>query len=249
MTTTTKEYKTITLTLNGDEFEFTLLDSENVAGMAVNIFQNKTYPHLAFLSGVADVIIDIGANIGSASVFFQLAYKIPTFSYEPCAENFKLLKKNSENFPGITPIHAGIYNRECTRTLHIGGQGGETSSLFPNFMTEGDQETITLLPAAAEFKRVAGSCRCAILKIDTEGCERQILEDLTDYLPQIGAVYLEFHSEEDRRAIDNKLCAAGYTLYSASSRHPHRGDLCFVRTEWLDRLTEMKRYQIRGDND
>jgi FkbM family methyltransferase len=238
---------TISLSFNNKEFEFTTPQTENMSRVVVGIFQNHTYPILTFLSGVADIIIDIGANIGTSSVFFQLAYNVPTVSYEPCAANFELLQKNTAPLPGITPIHAGIYNRECTRTLHLGGGGGETCSLFANAMTEEEQETITLLPAAAEFRRIAGSCRCAILKIDTEGCETQIIEDLTDYLPQIGAIYLEYHSEEDRRTLDSKLCAAGYTLYSAYSRTPHRGDLCFVRTEWLDRLTEFDKYAIRGD--
>jgi hypothetical protein len=41
-----------------------------------------------------------------------------------------------------------------------------------------------------------------VLKIDTEGCEVQILESLGDRAKSASIIYIEAHSETDRRAID-----------------------------------------------
>src|SRR6185369_12585741 len=58
-----------------------------------------------------ETILDAGANVGFASVFF--AQKFPTakiVAIEPEASNFALLKKNSSPYPNIIPVQGALWN-------------------------------------------------------------------------------------------------------------------------------------------
>lgn len=66
-----------------------------------------------------------------------------------------------------------------------------------------------------------------ILKIDTEGCEVPILRSALELVRGGRALYLEYHSEGDRRVID-ALLADTHILFSGAISGPHRGELCYV---------------------
>src|SRR5690606_16666685 len=54
-------------------------------------------------------IIDAGANIGLTSVYFASKYPNATIvSLEPEAENFKLLKNNTQYYANVYPMFAGL---------------------------------------------------------------------------------------------------------------------------------------------
>ena len=61
-------------------------------------------------------------------------------------------------------------------------------------------ETYPVIPAVRDVSVV----------LDTEGCEVPIFESLGDLLPSIKVVYLEFHSEPDRKTIDRMFGATHF---------------------------------------
>jgi hypothetical protein len=77
-----------------------------------------------------------------------------------------------------------------------------------------------------------GVDRISVLKIDTEGCEVPILTDIAAMLPKVDILYLEYHSEQDRREIDAML-ARDFTLGTAHAKHPHRGVLMYMANRML----------------
>jgi hypothetical protein len=69
-----------------------------------------------------------------------------------------------------------------------------------------------------------------------------ILRSLSRWLPGIGALFVEYHDEHDRREIDRML-EGTHLLYQARVTVPHRGELCYVATSRLPR--DFRGAQIR----
>ncbi len=74
-----------------------------------------------------------------------------------------------------------------------------------------------------------------MLKVDTEGCEVAIFASLLDRLGEMKIIYLEYHSEADRRELDAMLSPthhlyfgrlvgdSGELLYLAHDLVPEQG--------------------------
>ena len=59
------------------------------------------------------VIVNAGANIGMASIYFTHRYpEAKIIAIEPEASNFAVLVKNVQPYPTIIPIHAALWNRD-----------------------------------------------------------------------------------------------------------------------------------------
>ena len=83
----------------------------------------------------------------------------------------------------------------------------------------------------------------SLLKIDTEGAEIPILEDVEPFLDRVGAVFLEYHSERDRLEIDRML-SRRFALCHASVSLVHRGALAYVAKHIIAGQTNMDRLEI-----
>jgi hypothetical protein len=96
-------------------------------------------------------------------------------------------------------------------------------SVFSSVETGSETERVTLRRARPALVEIGlGGAGGAVLKLDTEGCEVPILRDLGELLNAIDLIYVEYHSEADRRAID-ALLAERFMLATATARYPHRG--------------------------
>jgi hypothetical protein len=94
-------------------------------------------------------------------------------------------------------------------------------------MTQGgSSETIQLRRLSTFFAEQAIE-HISLLKLDTEGAELPILNDILPMLPRIDALFVEYHSEADRLELDRMLTPT-YTLFASRAEHPHRGLMCFV---------------------
>jgi len=69
---------------------------------------------------------------------------------------------------------------------------------------------------------------CDLLKIDTEGCELEILLAYP-HLPSV--IVLEYHRESDRHAIETLLIARGYWLRELQGHCLHRGVMKFWKIQ------------------
>jgi hypothetical protein len=94
---------------NDCKYEFYLRDKTMDLGTYQQIFIDKEYNFIANLP--PETIIDAGANIGLASIYF--ANKFPEakiIAIEPETENFELLKKNVVKYPNIIPLCAALWD-------------------------------------------------------------------------------------------------------------------------------------------
>lgn len=70
-----------------------------------------------------------------------------------------------------------------------------------------------------------------------------ILERLTFAFDQLKIIYLEFHSEKVRIAIDG-LLEQTRGLWHAAVKKPQRGDLCYVHRSLWEKIPGIKAQRV-----
>jgi FkbM family methyltransferase len=174
-----------------------------------------------------DVIVDIGANVGAATVFFKKTYpNAAIYSFEPGPEPFDLLQSNTSYYRDIHCINYGLFDIDATVKLYIGKNDHVTTSIYQNNLVTSEFNEKKLRKASLLFETL-GIKSIDILKIDTEGCEVNILRNMVSYLTAVKVMYVEYHSELDRILID-VILRKTHTLYNSKAESPHRGDLTYI---------------------
>jgi len=139
-------------------------------------------------------IIDAGANIGLAAVYFSHRYpNSKIVAVEPSRDNFHALLKNIAGHPNIKANCMGLWNKDVY--LSIMNPDGPNNS----FMVK---ETVPDNPDAIPAESVETIMRAEnwdyidLLKIDIEGAEKEVFETNYDYwLPKTKVIYLELHDK------------------------------------------------------
>ena len=161
------------------------------------------------------VILDVGANIGLAGVWFaHFNPTKPLWCFEPLPDNVALIRRNC--WQGRV-IESALGESEGTVTLRV-DPGSVTASSVP---TEGEaaEKTFplrTLDGCATEF----GWGPVALLKIDAEGMEPQILRGGRQLLARVARVAVETHGAEQHAEVLSLLREAGLEVEDES-----RGDV------------------------
>ena len=165
------------------------------------------------------IILDIGGNIGGFSLWADKRWaNSKIYSYEPIKDNFNLLKENTKDMDNIVISNVAIGSKEETRRMYYGAHNvGECSFINGAEQIE-DGEDVSVMPANL-------LPNANIVKIDTEGAEIEILENIT-IKPDL--YLIEFHSAYNRRRIDNILY--DYTLMAADIKNPNYGIVKYALT-------------------
>lgn len=204
------------------DFRFFEASQGHVAG----ILEGKTYPHVPDIGSVR-TIVDIGANVGAASLALCARYvNAVVHAFEPGPAPCELLRANTESLGRIRVYPYGIHDHDGVVKLFRSRWDSMSASIAASAENTEEYDEISLRSAQA----VANECALDVidvLKIDTEGCELPILQAWRDRLAAVRILYLEYHSDDDRRAIDD-LPGPTHVLAHAEIRHPHRGDVTYV---------------------
>lgn len=137
-------------------------------------------------------IIDAGANVGFTAVYFANRFQnARIIAIEPEASNFMLLQKNTESFPNVRCIKAGVWNSDTQlRITNLekdskwGFQVEETNSAGPDTCPAISINTILKEEKAKEID---------IAKIDIEGSEKELFSKNTQWLSKTNLMVIEFH--------------------------------------------------------
>jgi FkbM family methyltransferase len=214
------------LKFNGAPRSFALFDTQLSRIVCRDIFEGRTYPQLAFAQPVR-TIVDLGANIGAATVYFAMMYPAAqVFAFEPAAKSFAMLATNTANLPQVRTFEYGLFDRDRQAELYGGFDDAAQNSIYRSHEQTLRSESIQLREAAAVLRELAIDT-IDILKLDTEGCEVPILHSLATWIPRISAIYVEFHSEVDRLEIDRLLSPTHY-LWRGEIKQFCRGELCYL---------------------
>ena len=207
--------------------DFYYPDTVYMKNLVVGVLKGRAYPIVNLPGYRPEVILDVGANVGAAAVYFKLQYPdARLFCYEPSPHNYVYLERNLGRQNGVKLYPYGLYNRDKTTTLFGGADIPAQDSIVQSTETGRPLGQIQLVGAAGEIARL-GLTRISILKVDTEGCEIPILADLLPQLDGVDILYLEYHSERDRLAMDRLLCPQ-YLLLHARADSIHRGTVLYI---------------------
>lgn len=141
-------------------------------------------------------IIDAGANIGLASVYFANRYPhARIISIEPEASNYEMLRKNTAAYPQVTPIQAALWRENEELFLFDSGHGNHGFQV--DDVQRGMQERMGGTPGLTvdAILRDAGENRVDLLKIDIEGAEREVMSSAADWIDRVGVLMIELHDE------------------------------------------------------
>jgi FkbM family methyltransferase len=150
-----------------------------------------------------DVAIDIGAHVGVVSIYLAKRWPgIKVYAYEPNRANYERLVRNIQaEGVGEVVIAKNLAVTADGRTVTMRGNPAQNSgghSIFGVGNAE-DCPSTTL----EEIFRENSIERCALLKVDCEGAEYEILYGADELLRQVDHLSAEFHLDvPDRNAED-----------------------------------------------
>ncbi|MCP4330500.1 MAG: FkbM family methyltransferase [Alphaproteobacteria bacterium] len=236
---------TIPLESGAKKIELHCFDNPASRSIARGIVSGETYPPVDFLTKIRTVV-DVGANIGSAALYFGLRYpKARVVALEPGGEAFELLARNARQLPNVDAFNIGLYSEDRTARLYSGAVDSVTASVGDSVLNTRHSETINLR-RASDWMGENDIDTIDILKIDTEGCEVPILRSLEAWLPRVKVLYVEYHSEDDRLAIDT-IMRRTHLLFAGTIAAVHRGEFTYVAERAFPSRRDRDRQRITVD--
>jgi FkbM family methyltransferase len=176
------------------------------------IFREREYD--VALPAAPTAIVDAGANIGLASVYF--AHRFPDariVALEPEPANFAMLERNVAPYPQVRPVRAALWRERGTVELTDPGGGAWGFQVRP-VVTPGVSPGVAPALTVADVMDSFGLPAVDILKIDVEGAEKEIFDDASAWISRVDTVVAELH--------DHLAPGASLSFARATSAFPHR---------------------------
>ena len=169
--------------LNGRPFWLRNYDRSIVA-------EQKKEPWSSFLKlNKEDRVLDAGAHIG---IFPFLNHdKVgKVFCFEPCPENFPILKKNTDVLANVELFNSVVAKENGERNFCFAKLGCASGSLLRSFVKAGTTVEAVSIDEFCKEKNINK------IKMDIEGAEWECITSLSDEALQgLEGVALEFHSK------------------------------------------------------
>ena len=166
--------------LGGIGFKFCDFIFSCVTEYMPNEIDDYNFDSIDFKDG--DVVIDIGGNIGTVSIYLAKKYPfLKIYAFEPVKQNYENFLKNIE-LNNINKDIIKVFNLAITKdrrdiilTLHFSNSGA--SNIYDNYSND------IVLNNDISIKSIAfddifsnnNISKCKLLKIDCEGAEYEIL--------------------------------------------------------------------------
>ncbi len=155
-----------------------------------SIIHQCEYGHIKFLNQ-PQIIIDAGAEIGLASIWFSLQFpNAKIYALEPALDNFNVLKKNAESYPNIIPVHGALMANEGNASVYDPGLG--VLGYRVQMVTSGSKDAVTAY-SLSSLCRQYGISKIDLLKVDIEGAEKEVFAKSADWLKNVSSVVIELH--------------------------------------------------------
>jgi FkbM family methyltransferase len=170
--------------------------------MIDEIWAFRKYDYFGYRAATGDVVVDIGANIGTFSLYAaKVCGASRVVSFEPFPDNYRMLSKNVEwnHLQVVTCVNQAVAGSRGIRSLRL----DPTDSGSHSLISGSSERTVEVDCCTLEdvFQRFSLS-RIDYLKLDCEGAEYEILENSTLRLKQVGRISMETHTTPDRTAED-----------------------------------------------
>lgn len=153
------------------------------------IFGRKEYDFK--MRNIPEVIIDAGANIGMATLFFKKRFPdAKIIALEPDHDNFTLLNKNTKHLTNVISINAGLWSHHTNLKL----SNPDAEPWAYHFEETMDVNSIMAFGLDDLVKKYNLE-KIDLLKIDIEGAECQVFRNPGKWLEHVTTVVVECHDE------------------------------------------------------
>jgi FkbM family methyltransferase len=155
-------------------------------------------------------ILDLGANVGSFSLWANMRWPVSTiYAYEPHPGTFEILARNVARFPNIHATNVAVYPCDGSKVSlfarYVGdGEAGVAEAMRRTFEAIRPEQTFSVASL-----HPAKLPQADIVKLDVEGAEGEILRHMD--LSRTELVVLEFQDDGNRRVVKDVL-ADGFVL-------------------------------------
>jgi FkbM family methyltransferase len=163
-------------------------------------------------------IIDGGANIGLASVYFSHRYPSASIvAVEPNKENFEMLEKNIVSFSKVKAKNGGIWNDN--KNLVIVNTQDYDNSFMVEEVEAGTPNSIPAFSIASIMQEQKWAT-IDLLKLDIEGSEKEVFEkNYESWLPHTKMIIVEVHDHMRKGSAKSVFTATNKYNFSFSMNH------------------------------
>ena len=175
------------------------------------IFIKKVYENDFIKINKGDVVVDIGTNYG----FFvqSIIDKEPNeiYGYEPSPSVFKCLTNNFSSHKNINLFNLAVSSKNGVVRFK-----DDISSASNRISDNNDGYDVNTIDINTLIENI--SQKIDFLKIDCEGCEKDIFETISsENLKKIEKIVVEYHTEEIKKNILNRLNDEGFVIENISN--------------------------------
>ncbi len=140
------------------------------------------------------VIVDAGANIGMASVWFAVRYPSATIiALEPEPANYRMLVRNTGRFPNVKALNMALWHEHGELRMSDPGLGNWGFTVC----RQTNRQNLSGKPVAAttvdELMGRFSLTGIDILKIDIEGSEKEVFEHAEPWIGKVDLICVELH--------------------------------------------------------
>jgi FkbM family methyltransferase len=194
-------------------FKQVFVDAEyDLGGLGASIDRVEARYTAIIASGKVPVIVDAGANVGAASLWFGQRFpEAAVVAIEPEPGNAQVLRRNAEGRPQITVIEAAIASAPGKISISDGSTGWDVQTQRSE---QGEIPAITIQDAVATVPSGAPF----VAKIDIEGFESDLFAANTGWIDDMVLVLIEPHDwmmpgQFSSRNFQSEMGKRGYELF------------------------------------
>lgn len=176
----------------------------------------------------SNILIDIGMNIGIASLYFSSRKDVSkVYSFEPFLETYRVARENMNINPHlskkVTAYNFGLSTNNLEVEVDYDSKfKGDMSTVYDNteILGKGDykKEKVVLRRASEIIEQIIEKhpTQPLVCKIDCEGAEYEIVEDLytNNILPKLNVIIMEWHRKGPSDLI-NMLLKSNYKVFKS----------------------------------
>lgn len=144
-----------------------------------------------------EVIIDAGANVGVASIYFANKFPDATIiAIEPEQSNYELLKKNTAPYPHVVPVQGALWNKNEEVIVIDPGLGNwGFMTVIKHLSRDPRSNTCHAVMGVTIDKLMAdyNLSKIDILKVDIEGAEKEVFSDTSPWIDAVESIVIELH--------------------------------------------------------
>jgi FkbM family methyltransferase len=141
------------------------------------------------LGFVPKTIIDAGANVGYAAIYFLSRYPdARVVAVEPETSNVELARRNTQSYPNVEVVQAALWSHRTHLRIEDPGEGHWAFQV-----RETDDEGGIAAITVEDCAEYIDADVIDILKLDIEGAEVAVLGEPRKWLDRVNVLIIELH--------------------------------------------------------